>query len=337
MQKQKILPVIGVTMGDPLGIGPEIVVKALLDPGIHTLCRPVVIGDANIIRQAGQLLGSVFTINEITDLGQAAFSYGVINLLGISKLDFDPQVCLSPTPETGMPMQDYILKGIDLALNKQIDGIATCPITKTAMKLANSKFHGHTELLASRTHTMEYAMMLAGTTLKVVLVTIHMPLARVSSTITTEKIIKTIRLTASSLKSRFGIDAPRIAVAGFNPHAGEESMFGLEEEKIIAPAVRKATQEGILVKGPLPPDTVFYQAVNKKYDAVVCMYHDQGLIPFKLVHFKDGVNTTLGLPIIRTSVDHGTAYDIAWKGIADHTSLVEAIKMAAFQAVKLKE
>ncbi len=324
-------------MGDPLGIGPEIVVKALLDPGINKVCRPVIIGDANVIRQAGQLLGSTFTINEVNDISQAAFANGVINLLGVSKLKFDPQVCLSPTPETGMAMQDYILKGIDLALNKQIDGIATCPITKTAMKLANSKFHGHTELLASRTDTVDYAMMLAGNTLKVVLVTIHMPLARVSSTITTENIIKTIRLTDSSLKSRFGINAPRIAVAGFNPHAGEESMFGKEEEKIIEPAVRQATQEGILVKGPLPPDTVFYQAVNKKYDAVVCMYHDQGLIPFKLIHFKDGVNTTLGLPIIRTSVDHGTAYDIAWKGIADHTSLVEAIKMAAFQAVKVKE
>jgi 4-hydroxythreonine-4-phosphate dehydrogenase len=241
-----------------------------------------------------------------------------------------------PTRETGIAMQDYIIKGIDLALEKKIAGLVTCPITKTALKLAGSKFHGHTELLAHQTHTHDYAMMLAGQNLKVVLVTIHIPLSCVAANLTTEEIIKKIRLTHLSLKERFNILSPRIAVAGLNPHSGEAGLFGREEEDIIVPAVTLAQNEGLMVQGPLPPDTVFYHAVNGRYDAVICMYHDQGLIPFKLVHFKDGVNTTLGLPIIRTSVDHGTAYDIAWQGIADPSSLVEAIQMAAFQATTIR-
>jgi 4-hydroxythreonine-4-phosphate dehydrogenase len=175
-------------------------------------------------------------------------------------------------------------------------------------------------------------MMLAGKRLRVVLVTIHIPLCQVAKSLTIQNILQTIGLTRDSLVRRFGIPCPKLAVAGLNPHAGENTMFGDEEEKIIMPAVEVARKQGFDIDGPLPPDTVFFHAVNGRYDAVICMYHDQGLIPFKLVHFKDGVNTTLGLPIIRTSVDHGTAYDIAWKGIADPTSLVEAIHMAAFQA-----
>ncbi|OGR50296.1 MAG: 4-hydroxythreonine-4-phosphate dehydrogenase PdxA, partial [Desulfobacula sp. RIFOXYB2_FULL_45_6] len=234
--------------------------------------------------------------------------------------------------ETGIAMQEYVTRGIDLALSRKIDGLVTCPITKKALNLAGSEFHGHTELLAHRTGTKEYAMMLAGKMLKVVLVTIHIPLAQVPAALSREGIIEKIRLTHTSLKKRFNIQKPRIAVAGLNPHSGEASMFGREEEDIIIPAVRSSQKEGFDVHGPLPPDTVFYHAVQGRYDVVVCMYHDQGLIPFKLIHFKDGVNTTLGLPIIRTSVDHGTAYDIAWKGIADPSSLMEAVKMAAFQA-----
>lgn len=337
MQTQSNRPVIGITMGDPVGIGPEIIVKALSDPDIYHLCNPFVIGDAGIVKQAVQFLKSNQSVHTPATIDKALFIHGKIDVCSFSNLDFQYTTCNSPTPETGSAMQDYILKGIQFAMDKTIDGLVTCPITKTAMKLAGSDFHGHTELLASKTKTTEYAMMLAGQSLKVVLVTIHIPLATVAETINTAHILKTIRLTHTSLQNRFGIHAPKIAVAGLNPHAGEASMFGHEEKKIIRPAVSQAIDEGMDVTGPVPPDTVFIQAVNQKYHAVVCMYHDQGLIPFKLVHFKDGVNTTLGLPIIRTSVDHGTAYDIAWKGIADHTSLVEAIKMAAFQATQQKE
>jgi 4-hydroxythreonine-4-phosphate dehydrogenase len=336
MKLPPTLPFIGITMGDPVGIGPEILVKALNNPQIYTLCRPLIIGDSNIINQALKLLKFNHDVHIINDPGQGRYEFNTLDIMDISTIHTDCSDLLAPTIETGTAMQDYITRGIDLALTHHISGIVTCPITKTAMKLAGSQFHGHTELLAHRTQTKEYAMMLTGNNLKVILVTIHIPLSQVSANLTQQGIIKKIRLAHTSLQKRFNIKAPRIAVAGLNPHAGEESMFGHEEEDIIAPAVRLAKKEGINVTGPLPPDTVFYQAVNKKFDAVICMYHDQGLIPFKLVHFKDGVNTTLGLPIIRTSVDHGTAYDIAWKGIADPSSLIEAIKMAAFQAINVK-
>jgi 4-hydroxythreonine-4-phosphate dehydrogenase len=326
------LPIIGITMGDPVGIGPEILVKALNDSRLYALCKPLIIGDAHVIKQALKLLKSGHVVHIINDPKQGKYLFGSIDIMNISKIDIEYSDLLQPTIETGVAMQDYIIKGIDLALNNSIAGLVTCPITKTALKLAGSQFHGHTELLAHKTNTKNYAMMLTGKKLKVVLVTIHIPLSQVPARLSIEGIIKKINLTHTSLKERFNIKNPKIAVAGLNPHAGEAAMFGREEENIIAPAVRIAKDQGLQVLGPLPPDTVFYQAVNKGYDAVVCMYHDQGLIPFKLIHFKDGVNTTLGLPIIRTSVDHGTAYDIAWQGVADASSLTEAIKMAAFQA-----
>jgi 4-hydroxythreonine-4-phosphate dehydrogenase len=336
MKLSHTLPFIGITMGDPVGIGPEILVKALNKPQIYTLCKPMIIGDSNIIKQALNLLKFKHDVHIINDPGQGRYEFNTLDIMDISAIHTNCSALLAPTVETGTAMQDYITKGIDLALDHHISGIVTCPITKTAMKLAGSQFHGHTELLAHRTRTKEYAMMLTGNKLKVILVTIHIPLSNVSANLTQQGILKKIRMAHTSLKKRFNIKIPRIAIAGLNPHAGEESMFGHEEEDIIAPAVRLAKKEGINVTGPLPPDIVFYKAVSKGYDAVVCMYHDQGLIPFKLVHFKDGVNTTLGLPIIRTSVDHGTAYDIAWKGIADPSSLIEAIKMAAFQAINEK-
>ena len=326
------LPIIGITMGDPVGIGPEILVKALSDARLYDICKPLIIGDSHIIKQAFKLLNFDHDINIINESKQGKYRFKTLDIIDISNIDINYSDLLQPTVETGTAMQDYIIKGIDLAVDNCIAGLVTCPITKTALKLAGSQFHGHTELLAHRTNTKDYAMMLAGKKLKVILVTIHIPLSQVPAHLSIKGIIKKIKLTHASLKERFNIKSPKIAVAGLNPHAGEAAMFGREEEDIIAPAVRLAKDQGLKVFGPLPPDTVFYQAVNKGFDAVVCMYHDQGLIPFKLIHFKDGVNTTLGLPIIRTSVDHGTAYDIAWQGIADASSLTEAIKMATFQA-----
>lgn len=319
-------------MGDPVGIGPEILIKALNNLDLYSICNPLVLGDIHVIKQAMNLLKCSFKINSIQTPEQGVYQFKTIDLMEYSNLHINCATLSEPTIETGKAMQNYIVKGIDLALNNQISGLVTCPITKTAMKLAGSKFHGHTELLADQTRTKDFSMMLAGDRLKVVLVTIHIPLSEVSGQLTCLNIFKTIHLTHTGLKNRFNIPSPRIGVAGLNPHSGESSMFGNEEATIIEPAIMKAKNMGWDVTGPLPPDTVFYQAINKKFDAVVCMYHDQGLIPFKLIHFKDGVNTTLGLPIIRTSVDHGTAYDIAWKGIADQTSLEQAIKMAAFQA-----
>lgn len=325
-------PVIGISMGDPAGIGPEIIVKALNTPNVHEVCQPIVIGDTTILKRALKFLPVPLNITPVDHPANAIDDSKTISIINRSNLDKTVIGLPSPTIETGKAMENYIITGVNLAQNKEIDGLVTCPITKTGLKIAGSRFHGHTELIADQTGTREFAMMLAGDRLRVVLVTIHIPIATVPKSLTIQNILQTIGLTQESLVNRFGIPSPKLAVAGLNPHAGEASMFGNEEEKIIMPAVNLAREQGLNIDGPLPPDTVFFHAVNGRYDAVICMYHDQGLIPFKLVHFKDGVNTTLGLPIIRTSVDHGTAYDIAWKGIADPTSLVEAIYMAAFQA-----
>lgn len=362
-------PVIGITMGDPAGIGPEIIVSALAANLINHVCNPVVLGDSGVIKRAVKLKGSSLQVNEISSLSQACFSNGTIDILNLSNIPYEAVRPGYPSKETGQAMVDYITRAVDLAMSGEIAAMVTAPITKTALKMAGSAFHGHTELIAHRTGAKEYAMMLAGEKLKVILVTIHIPLSEVSSKLSVDNIIKTIRVAGTALKRNFGIDKPVVAVAGLNPHAGEDGMFGSEEANLVLPAVEKAKimfsseggcagsekdsnqecekdqrsngkeselcRECFDVEGPFPPDTVFYHAARGKYDCVVCMYHDQGLIPFKLLHFSDGVNTTLGLPIIRTSVDHGTAYDIAWKNRADHSSLVQAVKMAVLQARNL--
>jgi 4-hydroxythreonine-4-phosphate dehydrogenase len=320
-------------MGDPAGIGPELVCRALAEPDIYRFCRPLVLGDAHILSLAASIVGSAPDILVNSCLTEGVFQPGGIDLLETSRLSGQSFSWGSPTPATGRAMIDYITSGIDLALAGSIAALVTCPINKSAMKLAGSPFHGHTELLAARTGTERYAMMMAGTRLRVVLVTIHVALGRVPVLLSADKIIETLEITNRALKERFGVTSPKIAVAGLNPHSGEDEMFGSEESQVIAPALGRARGKGIDACGPHPPDTLFHHAVDGPYDAVLCMYHDQGLIPFKLIHFADGVNTTLGLPIIRTSVDHGTAYDIAGKGRADPGSLVAAIRMAAEQAV----
>jgi 4-hydroxythreonine-4-phosphate dehydrogenase len=325
-------PVIGITMGDPLGIGPEIVVKALHGHGLHDLCTPVVLGDPGILQAALTRFSIPLTLNPIKQPEQGRRDPGYLNLMPVSALNLDMSVLPAMTPAIGKAMAGYIHTAVDLAMAGRIDAMVTGPITKTGLRMAGSRFHGHTELIAHQTGTQKFAMMLAGDTLRVVLVTIHMPLARVPASLTREKILDTIRLTDTDLKTRFNIPAPNLAVAGLNPHAGEDGLFGTEEQQIITPAVQTARNQGIVIQGPLPPDTVFNHAIRTGCDAVVCMYHDQGLIPFKLIHFKDGVNITLGLPVIRTSVDHGTAYDIAWKGAADPASMVQAVRTAVFQA-----
>jgi 4-hydroxythreonine-4-phosphate dehydrogenase len=222
----------------------------------------------------------------------------------------------------------YIRRAVEIVINKQVDAIVTAPISKESLKMAGFKWPGHTEMLASLTKTKDYAMMLIGEPLTVILVTIHTALKKVPGLITRQKILKTIRL-AKKACNMLGIKNPIIAVAGLNPHAGEAGIFGDEEIKKIIPAVKEAVKEGIPVSGPYPPDTVFHKAYKGDIDIVVCMYHDQGLIPLKMIAFDKGVNVTVGLPFIRTSPDHGTAYDIAWKGIANPSSMIEAIKLAA--------
>ena len=330
----EVLPIIGITMGDPVGVGPEIIVKTMADSEIHKICRPLIIGDYNVLKKAEKYTQLVLKINLINHYREARFKKDWPDLLALSALNAEKLVPGKPTAVTGQAMVDYIETCIDLSLKGKIDGMVTAPINKKALKLAGCNFAGHTEILAHRTKTAEYVMMLAGKQLRVALVTIHVPLKEVAGLISTLLIIKTIRITALALKNRFGITKPRLAVAGLNPHAGEAGLFGDEETRIILPAITKTQKEGFDVQGPFPPDTIFYKATKGEFDAIICMYHDQGLIPFKLLHFIDGVNTTLGLPIIRTSVDHGTAYDIAGSGTANQASLIAAIKMAANQAVQ---
>ncbi len=322
-------PIIGITMGDPAGIGPEIILKALDTPNLYAACRPLVLGDRTILESAKKSTGSILRINCVTSTSMGKYTPGVLDLLCLS--DLSPSWG-HPCPETGRAMITYINQAVEMASGKEIAGMVTCPINKTAMKMAGSPFSGHTELIAHQTGTNEFAMMMAGDKLRVVLVTIHIPLAAVPAALSKKKISKTIDLTCDALVHRFGIPHPKIAIAGLNPHAGEEGLFGDEEVRLIMPAMETGRDKGFDLIGPLPPDTVFVKAVEENYDAVICMYHDQGLIPFKMIHFSDGVNTTIGLPIIRTSVDHGTAYDIAGSGHADPGSLIAAVKMAALQA-----
>ena len=226
-------------------------------------------------------------------------------------------------------MIDYVLKAVELTAGRQVSAMVTCPISKELMHRAGYRFEGHTELLAHLTGTQDYVMMLAGDRLRVSLVTVHCALREVPGRLNKDLIVKTISITYRSLERDFGIEKPRVAVASLNPHAGEAGLFGPEDKTIVGPAVEAARDSGLPVEGPFPADTVFYHASTGRYDAVVAMYHDQGLIPLKLLHFSDAVNISLGLPIIRTSVDHGTAYDIAGKGVADPSSLIAAIKTAA--------
>ncbi len=317
-------------MGDPGGVGPEVIVKALSSPAVRNICEPIVIGDPSIIEETLRLLEVALKARVIESPEEYKHIKGTINIIGTDeKAEF---IKNKPTADGGKACAGYIKKAVELALNGWVDGIVTAPISKEALKMADIQWPGHTEMLAYLTKTKDYAMMLAGGPLRVILVTIHTALKNVPDLITKQKILKTIRL-AKKACEMLNIRKPVIAVAGLNPHAGEAGIFGDEEINIITPAIKEAVREGIPVSGPYPPDTIFHKAYKGEVDIVVCMYHDQGLIPLKMVAFDKGVNVTLGLPFVRTSPDHGTAYDIAWEGKANPASMIEAIKLA----VKLKQ
>jgi 4-hydroxythreonine-4-phosphate dehydrogenase len=322
--KKETRPKIAVTMGDPAGVGPEIIVLAHLSPEIFSVCRPVVYGDENILRRAAAVLGRP---TEVVDAGEPG--PGRIVVTPVSSLSLD-DVPFGRLSEAGSrAMADYIRAATRDALAGRADAVVTCPITKEGLKIAGLPFPGHTEFLADLCGGTDVVMMLAGDRLRVALVTIHVALRKALELLSPPLIVRTIRITHEFFRTTMGLDAPRIAVAGVNPHAGEGGMFGDEEKTMVGPAVAACRREGIDASGPYPPDTIFYRAYEGEFDVVVAMTHDHGLIPLKLVHFMDGVNVTMGLPVIRTSVDHGTAYDIAGKGVASPQSLVAAIRMAA--------
>lgn len=316
---------IAITMGDACGIGPEIIAKLFADPA--PLPRALVLGDEGILKRAIQILSLPLQLCVIDSPEDFQATPDTINVIPFSHLPEDlPFGQLDA--RAGKAAYDYIRAGIDLALQKRIRAVVTAPINKEAMRLADIHYPGHTEILADFSGTKDFAMMLMNDDLRVILVTIHVSLRQALEQVTMESELRTLRL-AHQAMTQLGIARPRIAVAGLNPHAGEHGMFGSEDEAIIRPAIQQAQAEGIDVSGPWPGDTVFMNARKGQFDVVVAQYHDQGLIPVKYLGVEEGVNITVGLPFVRTSVDHGTAFDIAGTGKASHASLRVAVEQAA--------
>lgn len=311
-------------MGDAAGIGPEIIVRCFA----QGLPAPAVVyGDAGTMRRAAALLGRNIEIIEIAGPGHARCAPGTIDVVACS-----PALPASLAPgkvdaDAGRGAYDYLCAAIDDAMAGSIRGIVTAPLNKHSMHLAGIDQPGHTEILAERSGTANYAMMLANDELRVLLVTIHVALSQVPPLITPEAELRAIRLADRACR-QMGVKRPRIAVAGLNPHAGEDGKFGREDIDVIAPAIAQARADGLEASGPWPGDTIFMRARRGEFDIVVAQYHDQGLIPVKYLGVDHGVNVTVGLPFIRTSVDHGTAFDIAWQGKADHASLMQAFNLA---------
>lgn len=319
-----------ITMGDPAGIGPEIIVKALIEGQLDTLAGQIVVaGDVAILQRAAKVLG-VEATRSAGDDDEVLLTIGerILRVCPLSDLDPEKIAFGEISAACGKAMLDYIEWACEQCRQGKARAMITAPIQKEAIRAAGCEFPGHTELLAERCGVDKVVMMLGGTRLKVCLVTTHLALRDVPTAVTAAEIDATLRVTDDAFRQYFTTAAPRIAVLALNPHAGEGGMFGDEEQRIIAPAIARAKAAGMDVSGPHSADTLFHFAVQGEYDAVVCMYHDQGLIPLKLLHFEDGVNVTLGLPIIRTSVDHGTAYDLAGTGKGSAESLVAAVQMA---------
>jgi 4-hydroxythreonine-4-phosphate dehydrogenase len=330
-------PVLGITMGDPAGVGPEIAVKALGHKEVYEICRPIIIGDADVIKDAVRVTGFPFTVKAVEEVGGADFKYGCIDVYDLKNVDMKKHEYGKVSAMAGNAAFEAVKKVIDLAMNGEIDATVTGPLNKEAINLAGHHFSGHTEIYAHFTNTSDYTMMLADNDLRVVHVSTHVSLREACDRVKKDRVLKVIKLAQDACR-RIGIGEPRIGVAGLNPHAGENGLFGREEIDEIAPAVREAVAAGINADGPIPPDSIFSKAKGGWYDIVVAMYHDQGHIPLKLSGFRwneetgrwdtNGVNITLGLPIIRTSVDHGTAFDKAGRNEASEASLVSSIEYA---------
>lgn len=332
-------PIIAISMGDPAGIGAEIAVKALKLEKIYSVARPVIVGDLDAIQDAVDITGGGVKVNVVSEPEDGAYRFGTIDLIDLNNIGRREVEYGKVDPRAGKAAYEYVEKAIKLALSKKADAVVTGPINKEAINLAGYHYSGHTEIFAALTGTKDYAMMLADGDFRVVHVTTHVSLRKACDLIKRERVLTVIRLTDNALK-RLGIARPRIGVAGLNPHAGESGLFGMEEIEEIIPAISDAAKEGIVVDGPIPPDTLFAKARSGQYDAAVAMYHDQGHIAMKTASFTldpitgkwlsvSGVNVTLGLPIIRVSVDHGTAFGKAGKGLANPESLVQAIILAA--------
>jgi len=322
-------PILGVTMGDPSGAGAEIVTKVWADEQIRHRARLLLVGDADVMRAAFAITGIEADVRVVGSPVEGRYGASALDVLDLDNVDMSQLRRGEVQAMSGKAAYEAIVKAIDLALDDEIDAIVTSALNKEALNLAGYHYDGHTEILATRTGTPSVTMMLVAGEFRVTHVSTHCSLCQAIDRAKRERILEVIRLTHRSLQ-QMGIAKPRIAVAGLNPHSGEGGLFGDEEIHEIQPAIDDALAEGLdVAPTPIPPDTVFYRmAAHKAFDAVVAMYHDQGHIPTKLLGFSEGVNVTQGLPIIRTSVDHGTAFDIAGTGVADPTSLRRAIEIA---------
>jgi 4-hydroxythreonine-4-phosphate dehydrogenase len=338
------LPIIGITMGDPAGIGPEIAARALADPAVYRICRPIIIGDAAVMKQALSVSGTSLKINPVTEVEIGRYQAGLMDVYDLANVDLSRLEMGKVSAIAGNAAFQAVKKVIELALQKKLGATVTGPIQKEALNLAGHHFSGHTEIYAHFTETTRYAMLLVHENMRVIHVSTHVSLRKACELVKKERILEVIDLLNNAC-IQFGISHPRIGVAGLNPHASDNGLFGNEEQQEILPAILEARQAGYDVEGPVPADTLFTKAGGGFYDGCVAMYHDQGHIPFKLHGFTwdpknkrmksvEGVNITLGLPVIRTSVDHGTAFDIAGKGIASPAALRLAIDYAVKMVYK---
>jgi 4-hydroxythreonine-4-phosphate dehydrogenase len=342
----RALPTIGITMGDPSSIGPEIAIKSLSERDIYNICNPLIIGDGKIIENALSIAGCKGKLNKIQKISQAQFRYGEIDVYDLKNMGNKMPDFGRVSSTSGKVAFESVVKAIELASNHHIDATVTGPINKEAINQAGHHYSGHTEIFAHYTNTKKYAMLLVHENLRVIHVSTHVSLKQACELVKKKRIVDVIQLLDSTCR-RFGIEEPKIGVAGLNPHASDGGLFGDEEEKEIYPAIKEARSQGLIVDGPIPADTLFSKAKGGMYDGCVAMYHDQGHIPFKLEGFiwdpdkqqmksVQGVNITLGLPIIRCSVDHGTAFEIAGKGVASPDAMLLAIEYAVLMA-KSKE
>jgi 4-hydroxythreonine-4-phosphate dehydrogenase len=325
-------------MGDPAGVGPEIIVKACAEAAVQHQSRPVVIGSAEVMRQAAALIGSPLSLHPVDRVAACRWEAGTLECLDCANVDLATLPRAAVSAAAGRAAYEYIERAVSLATSDTIAAIVTAPVNKEALAAAGVRHSGHTEILAELSGTHDFAMLLMGRDLRVIHVTTHVALRRVPELCTRERVLRVIRLAQRTMDG-LGRPRARIAVAGLNPHAGEDGLFGDEEQRAITPAIEDARAEGLTVFGPLPADTLFSRARGGEFDIVVAMYHDQGHVPVKTLGFTyddasgrwtglSGVNVTVGLPFLRVSVDHGTAFDRAWKGIANHDSMVEAIEVA---------
>ena len=345
MQNNK--PILGITMGDPASIGPEILVKAFNLKEVHDICNPIAVGDSRVIQKSLDDLGVNKKINRVNNVDDAIFEFNTLNIYDLKLIDADTLEVGKIYAEAGDAAFRSVKTVIELAQSGVIDATVTGPINKESINLAGHKYSGHTEIYAHYTNTKKYGMLLVDDNLRVIHVSTHVSLREACDLVKKERILDTIELIVDACNN-LGIENPKIGVAGINPHASDGGLFGKEEEEEILPAVIEANKRGYIVEGPVPADTLFTKAVGGLYDGCIAMYHDQGHIPFKLVGFNwdtkagkmksvKGVNITLGLPIIRTSVDHGTAMEIAGKGIASPDALVMAINYAAKLSLTKRE